>query len=102
MSIHIVTKLGQTKAGKPVVYLDGRTDWRDMVFLGQTIPPPAGLRIEAEISSTPTRDGKGTMRFLNQWKIAEAQGPALPPLPAQQPSQPIAAPPPSHAVLDGD
>lgn len=68
MNLHTVTKHGQTKSGKPVVYLDGKTSFTDMVFLGNTAAPPVGAVIDTEMVSQ-SRDGK-TFWFLNKWGMA--------------------------------
>lgn len=79
-----VTKLGTSKKGKPVVFFDGRLDWRDQYLLGNTIAPPVGARIEADTASKPL-DGGGVIWFLNGWKLSSEQ-PTPTPASQQQPA----------------
>ena len=64
-----VTKVGQTRSGKPCVYFDGKSDYSDAYYLGsKTEMPPEGAVIEAVTASS---DFKGkTYWYLNSWKLA--------------------------------
>lgn len=37
-----VTKLAQSKSGKPIVFFDGKEHWKDQYFLGKTAVPRWG------------------------------------------------------------
>ena len=68
-----VTHSDTSKNGKPRVFFDGKHDWKDAYYCGKTEPPPVGARVEVDTASMQTKDGKGTMWFLNKWGLVPNQ-----------------------------
>jgi hypothetical protein len=86
MSTVTVTKVGQTRSGKPCVYFDGKLDYIDAYYLGsKTEMPPEGAVIEAVTASS---DFKGkTYWYLNSWKLANGALQPKAPVQGQQTTQ---------------
>lgn len=98
-----VTKLDQTKNGKPVVYFDNKHDYKDAYFLGKSMPPPMGSVIEVDTKASDF-NGK-TLWFVQSWKFASGQQSAPQPMQANPttyaPAHPQPAPAPSQSVPAG-
>jgi hypothetical protein len=73
--IYTVTHSDQSKTGKPRVFFDNKHGYQDAYYTGKGAIPPIGARIEASVASMQTKDGKGTLWFLNDWKLASDQPP---------------------------
>jgi len=75
MQIYTVTHADLSKSGKHRIYFDGKHDWKEAYYIGKADAPPIGARIEANTSSKQTQDGKGTLWFVNDWRLAGDQPP---------------------------
>ncbi|CAB4121284.1 hypothetical protein UFOVP154_11 [uncultured Caudovirales phage] len=96
MPIVTVSKHGQTKSGKPVVYFNNKHDYTDMFFLNDGVQaPPIGATIDALTVSS--KDGR--FWSLKAWGVVPGSQ-VPPPQPQQAPQQytthaPTQAPDPS-------
>lgn len=98
-----VTKLDQTKNGKPVVYFDNKHDYKEAYFLGKSMPPPMGAVIEVDTKASDF-NGK-TLWFVQSWKFASGAQPVntatyAPPAPVQG-QAPYISPAPSQSAPAG-
>lgn len=96
MPHYTVTKHGQTKTGKNVVYFDNKHTYQDMIFLNDGVEaPPLGARIDGDTKSS----ADGRFWSLRAWGLlpnqpAPAVAAAAPhaPMPSVAPYQPPPAP----------
>jgi hypothetical protein len=68
MAVVTVTHADQSKAGKQRIYVGGKNNWQDAIYVGQRCAsvPPVGATIDANMSSKTFPDGR-QMWFLNSW-----------------------------------
>jgi hypothetical protein len=76
MTVVTVTHADQSKAGKQRIYVGGKNNWQDAVYVGQRCAsvPPVGATIDANMSSKTFPDGR-QMWFLNSWQPVNGVAP---------------------------
>ena len=85
MPIVTVSKVGQTRTGKPCVWFNGEDGYDKAVYLGKkTESPPVGAVIDADTVSSDFQ-GK-TYWYLNGWTPSKGQ-PTTPATPVADPAQ---------------
>jgi hypothetical protein len=87
MTVVTVTHADQSKAGKSRIYVGGKNNWQDAIYVGQRCAsvPNVGSTIDANMSSKTFADGRQVW-FLNSWVPVNGAQPSGQP-PVSTPSQ---------------
>jgi hypothetical protein len=95
MTVVTVTHADQSKAGKQRIYVGGKNNWQDAIYVGQRCAsvPSVGATIDAQMTSKTFQDGRTTW-FLNSWQPVNG---APTPYALGQASQPYVSTPSQQA-----
>jgi hypothetical protein len=74
MAVVTVTHADQSKSGKQRIFIGGKNNWQDGIYVGQRCAsvPPVGATIDANMSSKTFPDGR-QMWFLNSWAAVDGR-----------------------------